>query len=154
MKSERMNKILPYVFLLIVVAVLSLCFYRNQLGVCSYDWFMTYQDDSDLHIRGRITRTIETGDPFSDHGLIGQYAVINGVERFDPYFRQMGIHIICNLFQKYILFLAGAWAILTSLQQLFRKGSLLNLIWIWTAKASVNRPVNGIDHKIWLGRKM
>lgn len=105
MKSERVSKILPYVFLIIVIAVLSLCFYRNQLGVCGYDWFMTWQDDSDMHIRGRIARTIETGDPFSDNGLIGQYAVINGVERYDPYFRQMGIQ---GLYTSFVQKITGA----------------------------------------------
>jgi len=105
MKNDRIKVLLPYVFLVIVIAVLSLCFYRNQLGVCNYDWFMTWQDDSDLHIRGRITRTMETGDPFSDHGLIGQYAVINGVERYDPYFRQIGIQ---GMYASFVQKITGA----------------------------------------------
>ena len=105
MKSERITKIIPYLFLVIVIAVLFLCFYRDGLGVCEYNWFMTWQDDSDLHIRGRIARTIETGDPFSDHGLIGQYAVINGVERFDPYFRQMGIQ---GMYASFVQKITGA----------------------------------------------
>ncbi|MBE6688999.1 MAG: hypothetical protein E7588_06960 [Ruminococcaceae bacterium] len=102
---KTLNKTLPLIFVIAAVILLSLCFYRNQLGVSGQDWFMTYQDDSDLHIRGRITRTIETGNPFSDHALIGQYAVIDSQEKYDPYFRQIGIQ---GLYASFVQKLTGA----------------------------------------------
>lgn len=98
---KTLNKFTPWIILLFTVALLSLCFYRNQLGVAGEEWFMTWQDDSDLHIRGRISRTVETGNPFSDYALIGQYAEIDGELKYDPYFRQMGIQgFYASLVQK------------------------------------------------------
>lgn len=102
---KTLNKALPWMFVFVTVIFLSLCFYRNQIGAAGNDWFMTYQDDSDMHIRGRIARTIETGNPFSDHMLIGQYAVIDGVQRYDPYFRQIGIQ---GLYASFIQRITGA----------------------------------------------
>lgn len=98
---KTLNKFMPWIVLIFAVMLLSLCFYRNQLGVAGEEWFMTWQDDSDLHIRGRISRTIETGSPFSDYALIGQYAEIDGELKYDPYFRQMGIQgLYASLVQK------------------------------------------------------
>ena len=96
---------MPWIFAVLAVIFMSLCFYRNQMGTAGNDWFMTYQDDSDMHIRGRIARTIETGNPFSDHALIGQYATIDGTEKYDPYFRQIGIQ---GLYASFVQKITGA----------------------------------------------
>lgn len=98
---KKVNKFFPLIVAFCAVVLLSLCFYRDQLDVADYDWFMSYQDDSDLHIRGRIQRTIQTGNPFSDYGFIGQYATFEDGQRFDPYFRQIGIQgLYASLVQK------------------------------------------------------
>ena len=57
-------------------------------------------------------------------------------------FLQMLIHKGSDL-EHHVLFLqTGTGAFLTALCNLFRKGFLLHMK-MWTAKASVNRPVNG-----------
>lgn len=117
---KALNKFLPWIILAIAVVLLSLCFYRNQLNVADYEWFMNWQDDSDLHIRGRISRTIETQNPFSDYALIGQYAEIDGELKYDPYFRQIGIQ---GLYASLIQRITGA-----NLEDTVRYTRMLNAI--------------------------
>lgn len=54
-------------------------------------------------------------------------AAVGGDHLQGDFFRQMGVHISRDLIQKVLLSLAGTWAFLTSLQCVFRKGSLLIL---------------------------
>lgn len=116
--KKSIDSFLPWIFAVLCVVFLSLCFYRNQLGVANNDWFMTYQDDSDLHIRGRISRTIDTGNPFSDHAMIGQYAQIDGELKYDPYFRQIGIQ---GIYSSFVHKITGA-----SLEDTVRYTRMLN----------------------------